>query len=113
MSEDLFLKIIAGEIPSDKVYEDDDIYAFRDINPTAPTHILIVPKKHIRDVDGIQPEDAELMGKILIAASKLAKQEGLTSGYRIVINNGPDAQQSVFHIHFHLIGGRELGWPPG
>jgi len=113
MSEDLFLKIIAGEIPSTKVYEDEYVYAFRDINPVAPTHVLIVPRKHIRDVDDLTPEDAELMGRILLAAQKIAAQEGLTNGYRIVVNTGPNAQQSVFHIHFHLIGGRQMSWPPG
>ena len=113
MSDDLFLKIIAGEIPSDKVYENEHVYAFRDIEPVAPTHILIVPKQHIRDINELTEENIHLMGEILLAAKLIAAQEGLDDGYRIVVNTGPQGGQSVFHIHFHLIGGRKMTWPPG
>ncbi|MCL6471684.1 MAG: histidine triad nucleotide-binding protein [Firmicutes bacterium] len=114
MAEDLFCKMVAGEIPVDKVYEDEDILAFRDIRPQAPTHILIIPKKHIAMLADATEKDEELLGKLLFAASKIAKQEGIAeSGYRVVINNGPDSGQEVYHIHIHLLGGRKLGWPPG
>lgn len=114
MAEDLFCKMVAGEIPVDKVYEDEDILAFRDIRPQAPTHILIIPKKHIAMLADATEKDEELLGKLLLAASKIAKQEGIAeSGYRVVINNGPDSGQEVYHIHIHLLGGRKLGWPPG
>lgn len=114
MAEDLFCKIVAGEIPADKVYEDEDTLAFRDIRPQAPVHILIIPKKHIEKIADATEEDEKLLGKLLLVANKLAKQEGIAdSGYRVVINNGPDSGQDVFHIHFHLLGGRKMGWPPG
>ena len=108
MENCLFCKIIAGEIPSAKVYEDDLVYAFRDINPQAPTHILVVPKKHIVSVDAIdEATDAELAA-CLRAVRLIAKQEKLGNGYRVVSNCGPDACQSVPHLHFHILGGRQL-----
>lgn len=115
MSDDcLFCKIIAGEIPSNKVYEDDDVYAFHDISPAAPTHILIIPKKHIAAVKDAGSEESELMGKLLVKAADLAREQGLEEdGYRLVINNGNNGGQTVYHIHLHILGGRKLDWPPG
>jgi histidine triad (HIT) family protein len=116
MSENncLFCRILAGEIPSTKVYEDDLSLAFRDINPQAPTHVLIIPKKHIASLNELSQDDRELMGHLSLVASKLAAQLGVAaSGYRTVINTGASAGQSVWHIHLHLLGGRQLGWPPG
>ena len=112
MSEDLFLKIIRREIPADIVYETDDVLAFRDINPQAPVHVLIIPKEHIRTIDDIQPEHEPLVGKLFTAAKEIAGKEGL-EGYRVVMNCNESAGQSVFHIHLHLLGGRPLSWPPG
>ena len=110
----LFCKIINGEIPSEKVYEDEYVYAFNDISPTAPVHVLIVPKKHISTVNDIEENDAELIGRIYLAAKKIAREKGIAEdGYRVVTNCNKMAGQTVFHIHFHLIGGRELGWPAG
>ena len=103
----LFCKIIAGEIPSTKVYEDDTIYAFRDINPQAPTHILIVPKKHIACAAELTESDGAMVGHIFAVAAQLARDEGLSS-YRVVTNSGEDAGQTVQHLHFHLLGGRKL-----
>jgi histidine triad (HIT) family protein len=114
MSDDLFLKIINREIPADIVYETDDVLAFRDIEPKAPVHILIIPKMHIRTVNDIQPEQAELIGKLYLAANKIAADEGISEeGYRLVMNCNKAAGQMVFHIHLHLLGGREFSWPPG
>jgi len=110
----LFCKIINGEIPSQKVYEDEYVYAFNDISPTAPVHVLIIPKKHISTINDIEETDIELIGKIFIAAKKIAKQLNIAEdGYRIISNCNKNAGQTVFHIHFHLIAGRELGWPAG
>jgi histidine triad (HIT) family protein len=115
MSDDcLFCKIIAGEIPSNKVYSDDDIYAFQDINPAAPQHVLIIPKKHLTDVSSANEEDQALLGKLLLKANQIAQDLGLTEdGFRYVINTGRDGGQTVFHLHLHLLGGRALQWPPG
>jgi histidine triad (HIT) family protein len=114
MSEDLFLKIIQREIPADIVYESDDVLAFRDINAQAPVHVLIIPKVKIRTINDIAPEQAELVGKLFLAARKIASDEGLSEeGYRVVMNCNEAAGQMVFHIHLHLLGGRQLGWPPG
>ncbi|MFA5527096.1 MAG: histidine triad nucleotide-binding protein [Peptostreptococcales bacterium] len=113
MSECLFCKIINKEIPSDPVYEDDLIFAFNDINPQAPVHILIVPKKHIGSLDDVQGTDAELMGYMMLKIKDMAEKHGLTKGYRVVNNCGEDGLQSVQHVHFHLLGGRKLLWPPG
>ncbi len=114
MSDCLFCKIMAGEIPSEKVYEDDDVYAFRDVNPVAPLHVLIIPKKHIAMINDIETGDAERVGKLFLAAKTIAGQEGFAEeGYRTVMNCGEKAGQSVFHIHLHLLAGREMRWPPG
>ena len=113
MSDCLFCKVIEGKIPSSKVYEDDKAYAFNDINPQAPTHVLIVPKKHIVGLKEAAAEDAELVGYCQLVAAKIAKERGIENGYRTVYNVGPGAGQSVFHLHLHLIGGRNLSWPPG
>ena len=104
----LFCKIAAGEIPSTKVYEDETILAFRDINPMAPTHILVIPKAHIPSVDGITAENSGIVSHIFETIPKIAAAEGLTGGYRVVSNCGPDAGQTVFHLHFHILGGKTL-----
>ncbi len=108
MSDCLFCKIIAGSIPSAKVYEDELIYAFRDINPQAPTHILVVPKVHIEDCNGITPENSGVVAHIFAVIPRIAKAEGLVSGYRVVSNCGADAGQTVQHLHFHILGGKAL-----
>ncbi len=110
MSTDcLFCKIIAGEIPSDIVYRDDLVTAFRDINPVAPTHVLIVPNQHLASVNEVQPEHRDVMGHLFLIARQVAEQEGITqSGYRLIVNTGPDAGQVIFHLHMHLIGGHRL-----
>ncbi|MGA2695304.1 MAG: histidine triad nucleotide-binding protein [Terriglobales bacterium] len=113
MSDCLFCKIIAGEIPSKKVYEDEHVYAFDDIDPKAPTHVLIIPKKHIRGVKEAAEQDAEVIGRCHIAAARIARERNIENGYRTVSNVGPGAGQSVFHLHVHLLGGRPLSWPPG
>lgn len=110
----LFCKIINGEIPSDKVYEDEQVFAFRDIAPAAPVHVLIIPKKHISSANEINEDNAAVVAHIFSVASKLAGELGIAdSGYRIVNNCGKDGGQTVGHLHFHLLGGRNLGWPPG
>lgn len=110
----LFCRIAAGEIPAKLVYEDDDVVAFRDINPQAPTHILIIPRRHIASVNDLEAGDAELVGRLYLVARELAEREGIAqSGYRLVLNTGPGAGQTVDHIHLHLLGGRPLHWPPG
>ena len=108
MSNCIFCKIIAGEIPSSKVYEDDSVYAFRDINPMAPVHVLIVPKTHIESADGINADNAAFVARIFEAVPKIAAAEGLTNGYRVITNCGEDGCQSVKHLHFHLLGGKKL-----
>ncbi|HKE31595.1 MAG TPA: histidine triad nucleotide-binding protein [Candidatus Angelobacter sp.] len=113
MTDCLFCKIIAGKIPSKKVYEDEKTFAFEDIKPQAPTHVLVIPKKHIEGLNKAQDSDAELLGYMQLVAAKLARERGIESGYRTVYNVGPGAGQSVFHIHLHLLGGRALHWPPG
>lgn len=113
-AECLFCKIVAGTIPSKVAREDEWTFAFHDIDPQAPTHVLVVPRKHISSVDALGDTDAELMGRLFLAAKDVARQEGIAqSGYRLVINEGPDALQSVAHVHLHLLGGRRFGWPPG
>ncbi|HAY72351.1 MAG TPA: histidine triad nucleotide-binding protein [Ruminococcaceae bacterium] len=109
----LFCKIINGEIPSNKVYEDDTVFAFRDIAPQAPTHILIIPKEHIKSAAEIDESNSAVVAHIFEVAAKIAKQEGLDDGFRIVNNCGDIAGQTVKHLHFHLMGGREFGWPAG
>ena len=108
MENCLFCKIIAGEIPSTKVYEDDSILAFRDINPQAPVHILVVPKTHIQDTDGITAENSGLVAHMFEKIPQIAKAEGLDNGYRVITNCGPDSGQMVPHLHFHVLGGRAL-----
>ena len=104
----LFCKIIAGEIPSSKVYEDEKVYAFRDINPQAPVHVLVVPKCHIESADAVTEENAPCVSEIFKAIPKIAKLEGLTNGYRVITNCGEDGCQSVKHLHFHVLGGKKL-----
>ena len=108
MNDCLFCKIIAGEIPSAKVYEDERVFAFRDINPQAPTHILVVPKEHIASAAELTEKNASAAAHCLVAAAKIAGSEKLTGGYRIVSNVGPDAGQTVKHLHFHILGGKRL-----
>ncbi|MCI5126288.1 MAG: histidine triad nucleotide-binding protein [Candidatus Electrothrix sp. AR5] len=113
MAEDcLFCKIIQGDIPSDKLYEDDEVLAFRDIAPTAPVHFLVIPKKHISGPSAVAEEDEQLMGKLIRIGNQIAKKEGIEQ-FRLVFNNGAEAGQTVFHIHMHVLGGRSLSWPPG
>ena len=109
----LFQKIMDREEPGDILYEDDRCVALRDINPQAPTHVLIVPRKPIPTLDALTEDDEALVGHLFLIAQKVAAEEGLSDGYRTVFNNGPDARQTVDHIHLHLIGGREMSWPPG
>lgn len=113
MKDCLFCRIISGEISAKKVYEDDQVFAFEDINPQAPTHVLIVPKKHIRGLKEAEAADAGIIGTCHLAAARIARERGIEEGYRTVLNVGPMAGQSVFHMHVHLIGGRHLQWPPG
>jgi histidine triad (HIT) family protein len=109
----LFCKIIAGEIPSKMVFEDDLTYAFRDINPQAPAHVLVVPRKHLASLAEAQADDEGLLGYLHLIAARIAASEGLTDGFRTVINTGPDGGQTVDHLHVHLLGGRSMHWPPG
>jgi histidine triad (HIT) family protein len=113
MTDCLFCKIIDGKIPSKKVYEDEKTFAFEDIKPQAPTHVLVIPKKHIVGIDQATDADAELIGYCQIVAAKIAHERKLGQGFRTVFNVGPDAGQTVFHLHLHLLGGRTLGWPLG
>ena len=113
MSETIFSKIIRKEIPADIVYEDDLVLAFRDVQPQAPVHILVIPKKPIESIDQATPEDAALLGHLLLTIKRVAAQEGLEKGYRVVINTGEDGGQTVFHLHLHLLGKRSMTWPPG
>lgn len=110
----LFCKIARKEIPAKIVHEDDDTLAFRDINPVAPTHVLVIPKKHIASLTEAGADDEAILGKLLLAAKRVAEMEGRTAdGYRTVVNSGPNAGQTVFHIHVHVLGGRAMAWPPG
>jgi len=110
----LFCKIGAREIPADVIHETDDLLAFRDINPQAPTHALIIPKRHVASINELRAEDAEIVGKLFLAAKEIARDEGFSEpGYRVVMNCNAAAGQTVFHIHLHLLGGRDLRWPPG
>ena len=113
MENCLFCKIAAGQIPSKIVYQDDDVVAFEDINPQAPHHVLIIPRRHIASMSDLTPEDGPVLASICIAAQKVANLLTLQRGYRFLANVGPDAGQAVFHLHFHLLGGRRLHWPPG
>lgn len=109
----IFQKIIDKQIPADIVYEDDQCLAFRDINPQAPTHVLVIPKREIKSLDVLSPSDAPLIGHLFVVVRQIAQQLGLSYGYRTVINCGRDGGQSVDHIHIHLLAGRSLSWPPG
>jgi histidine triad (HIT) family protein len=109
----VFCRIAQGEAEARIVYQDEDVTAFHDRNPQAPTHILIIPNRHITNVDHVKPEDAALMGKLFVIARQIAKDQGLEAGYRLVVNTGRQAGQSVFHLHMHLLGGRPMSWPPG
>ena len=109
MADCIFCKIIAGEIPSQKVYEDEEVYAFRDIAPQAPQHILVVPKTHVASVADLTAENADLAASCFAAIAQIAKEQGLDSGFRVITNAGADGGQTVFHLHFHLLGGRPLG----
>jgi histidine triad (HIT) family protein len=114
MSADcLFCKIAAKKIPSKIVYEDSDIFAFEDISPQAPTHILLCPRKHFASLDDASAEDQAVIGKLHLVAAQLARERNLLEGYRTIFNNGAGAGQSVFHLHLHLLGGRQFRWPPG
>jgi histidine triad (HIT) family protein len=109
----LFCKIASGAIPAKRLYEDDHILAFPDINPQAPVHILLVPKKHLASLARAKPEDTAMLGLLVAAAAELAREQNLANGYRLVINTGSDGGQTVEHLHVHLLGGRHMTWPPG
>ena len=109
----IFGKVIRREIPADIVYEDEQCLAFRDINPQAPTHVLLIPKKEVVKLSDAGPEDQALLGHLLLAAGKIARQLGVADAFRLVVNNGAEAGQSVFHLHLHILAGRKLRWPPG
>lgn len=110
----LFCRIAAGEIPSKKAYEDDELYAFHDIHPQAPVHVLLIPKEHVASISEMGEEHEGLIGRLLLRAARIASELGISeSGYRVVTNRGERAGQSVFHLHFHILGGRPMGWPPG
>jgi histidine triad (HIT) family protein len=113
MPDCIFCRIIRGESPAKKVYEDDRAFVFEDINPQAPTHVLIIPKQHIVGLKEARLEDADIIGYLHLLAAQIARQRGIEDGYRTVFNVGPRAGQSVFHLHLHLLGGRSLRWPPG
>ena len=113
MAKTIFKRIIDREIPADIVYEDDHCLAFRDIKPEAPTHVLVIPKQEIANLDALTDADGALVGHLWSVIPKLARQLGLASGYRVVVNNGPDGGQTVDHLHFHILGGRHMNWPPG
>ena len=113
MAETIFQKIIDKEIPADIIYEDEKSIVFKDINPVAPTHILIIPKKQIEKISDAEETDQDLLGHLLIVAGKVARQLGVENAFRLVVNNGAGAQQTVFHLHIHLIAEREFSWPPG
>ncbi len=114
MPDELFLKIINREIPAEIVYETDEVLAFRDINPQAPVHILIIPKERIATIDDLEPKHAELVGNLILTATEIAREQGLSEdGYRLVLNCKQAGGQMVYHIHLHLLGGRQMKWPPG
>ena len=113
LTDCLFCKIVKKELPSEIVYEDDDMLAFRDIKPQAPVHVLIIPKRHIETLADLTEDDEDIIGHAMFVASRVARDLGIGEGFRVVANCGKEAGQSVFHIHMHLLGGRSLGWPPG
>ncbi len=113
-SDCLFCKILAGDVPAEMVYESNEAIAFRDINPKAPSHVLIIPRQHIETINDLGPGDAALVGNLFLVARQVAKDEGIAdNGYRVVMNCNADAGQTVFHLHLHMLGGRLLDWPPG
>ena len=112
--ECIFCRIVSGEVPAKKVYEDDDVMAFEDIRPQAPVHILVIPKRHIATVNDLTESDVQLVGKLVLVAKRIASERGVAErGYRLVLNCNRDSGQEVFHIHLHLLGGRKFAWPPG
>lgn len=114
MSDCIFCKIISGDIPAKVVFEDDRVLAFEDIHPQAPTHILLIPKAHYASLNQVPGDEADLIGHLLMTARRIAGERGIgEEGFRIVLNTGPNSGQDVFHIHFHLLGGRKMTWPPG
>lgn len=114
MTDCLFCKMVSGQIKPDTVYEDEHVLAFRDINPQAPTHVLVIPKTHIATLNDVRPEQAELIGRLFVVARQIAQEAGIAdAGFRTVINCNKEAGQSVFHIHLHVLGGRAMHWPPG
>ena len=114
MADCLFCGIANGDIPGDIVYRDESVLAFRDIDPKAPVHLLIIPRKHVAGIHELEEEDGETLGRAMTLARRLAEEHGVSeSGFRLIVNTGPDAAQSVHHIHLHLLGGRAMGWPPG
>lgn len=114
MNDCLFCRIIAGQLPSDRVLETQDLVAFRDIDPKAPVHVLVVPRRHVATLNDLVPEDAQLIGKLVLAAREIAQRENIAAaGYRVVMNCNAGAGQTVFHIHLHVLGGRPMTWPPG
>jgi histidine triad (HIT) family protein len=114
MTENIFSKIVAREIPADIVYEDEDVLAFKDVNPQAPVHVLVIPKREIATVNDLTSDDAELIGKLLLAARQVAQATGVAEdGYRVVVNCNAAAGQSVYYLHLHVLGGRPMSWPPG
>jgi histidine triad (HIT) family protein len=113
MSDCLFCKIVDGEIPAKLVHEDDDVVAFEDIHPQAPVHLLIIPRRHIASLNDATDADAELLGRVVLVARRLAQARGVATGYRLINNCGASAGQSVFHLHVHLLAGRAMQWPPG
>jgi histidine triad (HIT) family protein len=108
-----FCRIATGAARAEIVYQDDELVAFRDQNPVAPTHILLIPRKHIKDLPDADERDAPLLGRLLLKAAEIAKEEGLSGGFRLVTNTGAQAGQSIYHLHLHLLGGRRMSWPPG
>ena len=112
-SDCIFCKIAAGQMPARILYQDEQIVAFHDIHPVAPTHILLIPRRHIENVASAEAADATLLGKMVLAAARIAETEGLNSGFRLVTNSGVQAGQGIFHLHLHLLGGRRMSWPPG
>ncbi len=114
MSDCIFCRIAEGSIPAKVVHQDDQAVAFEDLNPQAPVHILVIPRKHVASIGESNAADADLLGKLMLTCARIAKERGLTpAGYRVVMNTGPDAGQSVFHLHLHVLGGRAMAWPPG
>lgn len=113
MNTCIFCRIVQGQAPARLVYQDEDVTAFHDLNPQAPVHILVVPNRHISGVAQVEPGDTAMLGRLFAVARRLAEQNDVVNGYRLVINNGPQAGQSIFHLHMHLLGGRRLTWPPG